>query len=133
MTILFQTPLGPEGPDLTRYALVCIILLAAICALAWGFKRMFAGALERRANRRSLSVLDVLPVGGKQKLMVVRCYDRTFLLGAGDGGLQSIAELDPETGEDADGDEDKGTPFRDLLSRSPETKSLFGNERGLIG
>ena len=37
-----------------------------------------------------------------------------------------VIALDPETGEDADGDEDKGTPFRDLLSRSPETKSLFG-------
>lgn len=88
---------GTDGPDLTRYATVCVLLIVAIAGVAWGFKRLVAGNLRTRANQRSLQVLDVLPLGGKQRLAVVRCYDRTFALGLGDKEVTAIAELDPVT------------------------------------
>ena len=74
---------GPvqAGPDLGRYLLVCFGLLCLILGLAWVFRRFLAHHLTRRAAQRSLQVLDVLPLGGKQKLVVVRCYDRSFLSG----------------------------------------------------
>lgn len=86
-----------SGPDMTRYLAVCAALIAALVALAWVFKRTLAGHLKARAAKRSLQVLDVLPLSGKQKLVVVRCYDRSFLLGLGEKEVRSIAELDLAT------------------------------------
>ena len=95
----FATVLVPEvgqatGPDLTRYGLVCALSIAALLALAWVFRRHVAVQLRSRAARRVLQVLDVLPLSGKQKLVVVRCYDRSFLLGLGEKEMQTIAELE---------------------------------------
>ncbi|MCK6445389.1 MAG: flagellar biosynthetic protein FliO [Planctomycetes bacterium] len=83
-----------SGPDLTRYLLVCGGLIALVGGLGYLFKRFFAGRLKARAAQRSLQVIDMLPLGGKQKLVVVRCYDRTFALGLGDKEVGLIAELD---------------------------------------
>jgi flagellar biogenesis protein FliO len=91
---------GPAGPNLSRYFIVCACLLAAIGALAFGFKKLVAGAIRTKAGRRSLQVLDILPLGGKQKLAVVRCYDRTFALGLGEKEVTLVAELDPVHHED---------------------------------
>ncbi|MBK7878547.1 MAG: flagellar biosynthetic protein FliO [Planctomycetes bacterium] len=89
------TQLGAtQGPDLTRYFTVLGILLAAILALAFGFKKLFAGAMRAKAAKRHLAIVDLLPLGGKQRLAVVRCYDRTFALGLGDKEVALIAELD---------------------------------------
>jgi len=82
------------GPDLTRYLVVCAGVIAAMLALAWVFPRAVGGRLRARAARRSLQVLDVLPLSGKQKLVVVRCYDRSFLIGTGEKEMSVIAELD---------------------------------------
>lgn len=86
-----------QGPDLTRYFVVCASTIAALIGAAWLFKRYLAGHLKARASKRSLQIVDVLPLGGKQKLMVVRCYDRSFLLGVGEKEVRSIAELEAET------------------------------------
>jgi flagellar biogenesis protein FliO len=83
------------GPDLTRYFTVLGILLLAILGLAFGFKKLFATTLRTKAARRQLSIVDVLPLGGKQRLAVVRCYDRTFALGLGEKEVSLIAEIDP--------------------------------------
>ncbi len=93
---------GSLGPDLTRYFVVCAILVVVIGLMAWGFKRLFSGDLKVRAAKRSLQTLDVLPMGGKRRIAVVRCYDRTFVLGIGDHEITPIAELDPvETADHA--------------------------------
>ena len=57
---------------------------AFVLLAAWTFKRLFAGSFAARAARRSLQIVDVLPLGGKQRLAVVRCYERTFVVGIGD-------------------------------------------------
>lgn len=85
----------PAGPDLTRYFVVCAAMVAAIGMLAFFFKKLVAGSLRAKASKRSLQMVDVLPLGGKQKLVVVRCYDRTFALGVGEREVGLIAELDP--------------------------------------
>jgi flagellar biogenesis protein FliO len=88
-----------QGPDLTRYFTVLGILLAAIVALAFGFKKLFAGAMRAKAAKRHLAIVDLLPLGGKQRLAVVRCYDRTFALGLGEKEVALIAELDAVNAE----------------------------------
>ena len=85
---------GTQGPDLTRYLLVCVGLLVLVGLLAYGFRRLIGRAVQTRAAQRSLQVMDVLPLGGKQRIAVVRCYDRTFLIGVGEKEVSSIAELD---------------------------------------
>jgi flagellar biogenesis protein FliO len=95
------TAQGLQGLDMTRYALVCLGLVAMILVLGWGFKRLLAGNLRLRAGQRSMSVVDVLPLGGKRQLAVVRCYDRTFLLGLGERDVSLVTELDVD--EDVEG------------------------------
>ncbi len=86
----------PGGPDMTRYVLVCFVLLGLIGGVAYLFKRFIASSVRARASKRSLQIVDVLPLGGKQRLCVVRCYDRTFALGLGDKEVALIAELDAQ-------------------------------------
>jgi flagellar biosynthetic protein FliO len=129
-------------PNLTRYLLVCGGLLAAILGVAYLFKRFFAGTVQRRAAKRSLRVVDVLPLGGKQKLVVVRCYDRSFLLGVGEKELSSIAELDVDeltpAGEVTAATE-PAQPFRDALDDAvapelvlPEPQAPWNEGRGVL-
>ena len=98
--LLMQTPgaLGtrpaPGGPDLVGYLLTCALVLGLVLGAAWMFRRFLAGSLRAKAARRSLRVVDVLPLGGRQRLVVVRCYDRTFLLGQGEKEVRAISELD---------------------------------------
>jgi flagellar biogenesis protein FliO len=101
-TISFAQAGSGQGPDLTRYFIVCGVLLAAIGLLAWGFKKLIGGNLSARAAKRNLQILDILPMGGKRKLAVVRCYDRTFLIGLGDKEISSISELDGVIAQEED-------------------------------
>lgn len=89
------------GPDWARYWGVCALLLLATVGIAWAFRRAIGKAWKTRAAQRSLQVLDVLPLGGRRKLSVVRCYDRTFVLALGDKEISLVAELDPVIGERA--------------------------------
>ena len=84
----------PAGPDFSRYLLVCGLLLVGIVGLGLLTRRVLGRSLQMRAAKRSLQVTDVLPLGGKQRLLVVRCFDRSFLIGQGDKELSKIAELD---------------------------------------
>jgi flagellar biogenesis protein FliO len=85
---------GTHGPDMTRYLIVCALLLLAIAGLGLGFRKLIRRTVAARAAQRSLAIVDVLPMGGKHKLAVVRCYDRTFLLGLGEREIGLISELD---------------------------------------
>ena len=95
LLLLGATSLG-SGPDLTRYLAVCVGLIGLVALAAFAFKRLFARSLAARAARRSLQVVDLLPLGGKQRVAVVRCYDRTFFVGLGDKELCLLAELDAQ-------------------------------------
>jgi flagellar biogenesis protein FliO len=91
---------GQAGPDLTRYFLVCALLILGILGVGFLIRRLISQPLRKRAARRSLQVVDVLPLGGRQRLLVVRCYDRSFLLSQADREIRTIAELDAEDLED---------------------------------
>jgi len=78
---------------------------------------MVGGAVKGSASRRSLQVLDVLPLGGKQRVCVVRCYDRTFALGVGDKEVALIAEIDAAVSIGAPKPAARMAPFQDVLAR----------------
>lgn len=117
---LIETTLGTQGragPDLTRYVLVCGALLIALGATAWLLRRMVGGTMKVGAARRSLQVLDVLPLGGKQKVCVVRCYDRTFALGVGEKEVGLIAEIDAAVSIPVVQPSPTSGGFNDILNR----------------
>jgi len=89
---------GTQGPDLSGYFTAVLLILGLIALLAFGFRKLVAGTVRERAAKRSLRVIDVLPMGRKQRLSVVRCYDRTFLVGQGEKELTLISELDAVIG-----------------------------------
>ena len=86
--------LGSSGVDLGRYLLVVGALLAALVGAGLLLRKVVSGGLKVRAAKRSLAVVDMLPLGGKRHLAVVRCYDRTFALGLADKSVSLVAELD---------------------------------------
>lgn len=108
---------GRAGPDLTRYVLVCALLLLALGGLAWFLRRAVGGVARAGAARRSLQVVDVLPLGGKQRVCVVRCYDRTFALGVGEKEIGLIAEIDAAVSVGAAAAAPRAMSFTDVLAR----------------
>ncbi len=153
----FASVLVPEagrgsGPDLTRYLVVCAGSILVLLAVAWVFRRYVAAHLKVRASKRSLQVLDVLPLSGKQKLVVVRCYDRSFLLGLGVKAVRAIAELDgaalprPASEAQSSPTSSSGLPFSAALDTELElqparsakgdaglpTRQALGSKEGLL-
>jgi len=108
---------GRNGPDLTRYVLVCSALLLALGGLAWLMRRMVGVTARTKAGRRSLQVIDVLPLGGKQRVCVVRCYDRTFVLGVGEKEIGLISEIDAAISIAAAPTIPGKASFQDILAR----------------
>jgi flagellar biogenesis protein FliO len=90
---------GTQGPDLSGYFTAVLLILGLIALVAFGFRKLVSGTVRERASKRSLQVVDVLPMGRKQRLSVVRCYDRTFLVGQGEKELTLISELDGVIGQ----------------------------------
>lgn len=111
---------GPiAGPDLWRYFLVSSAMVALVVAIGWVLRRFVAASLRSRAAARSLQVIEVLPLGGRQKLAVVRVYDRTLVVGLGEKEVSLVAELD-------------GVPVRAEVAppRKPASEPLL---RGALG
>ena len=89
-----------SGVDLTRYVFVCMLTIGLVLVCAWLLRRFVAQGLRKRAATRSLAVMDVLPLGRRQRAVVLRCYDRAFLIGLGEREVSLLAELDPEAQEE---------------------------------
>jgi len=112
-----SAPRGVAGgaPDLTWLMAVAAVLVVVIGCVAYGFKRLVAGTIKARASRRDLAVLDVLPLGGKRQLAVVRCFDRTFAIGLGERDVSLVAELDHDAVEKDRADRSAADPFKSRL------------------
>lgn len=136
------------GLDLSGYLWTCGLLVLGIAGIGWGLRRILAGTVAARAAKRSLRVVDVLPLGGRKKLAVVSCYDRTFLLGLGDKEVGVVAELDTDGGEylptpgtevgAAEGSATAERDFTELFdrvdaARARRSSSGLGSGQGVLG
>ncbi|MEL6431163.1 MAG: flagellar biosynthetic protein FliO [Planctomycetota bacterium] len=88
-----------NAPDLSMLMGVAAVLVVLIGALAYAFRRVVLVQLKQRAAGKDMAVLEVLPLGGKRQLAVVRCFDRTFALGLGERDVSLVAELDRDAVE----------------------------------
>lgn len=111
-----------EGPDLGWLMGVVAALVVAACGIAFGFRKLLLKTVKQRASQRELQVVDVLPLGGKRQLAVVRCYDRTFALGLGEKDVSLVAELDHEAIEldRKEREEERSQAFRRRLETARE-------------
>lgn len=125
--LLFEAPVRSTGPDLGWLMGVVAILVVSIVALAFGFKKLVLGSIQSRASKRDMRVLDVLPLGGKRQLAVVRCYDRTFALGLGEKSVDLVAELD-STAIDVDKEPESRTEAFKKRLESARSQLLGENE-----
>jgi len=82
---------------LTRYFAVLGGVVLILVGLAFGLRKLFhQSALGGRNGRRSMQVVEVLSLGSRRQLAIVRCFDRTFALGLGEKSVSLVAELDAE-------------------------------------
>lgn len=74
---------------------VCVVL---IIGLAYWFTKYVAGrgALRAFSGGRRMEVLDRLPLGRDQSVVLARVGERYLLLGAGTAGVTLLAELSEE-------------------------------------
>lgn len=80
-----------------------VVVLAAVCGLAWvllrwGLKRL--SPADPGASGR-LEVVERLPVGADQSLMVVRTGDQYWLIGVSNAGIDRLGQLDPSAWRDS--------------------------------
>lgn len=118
---------SPAGVDVTRYLVACLIVIGLLCIGAWFLARMGRGGVAARGRKRSLQVVDMLPLGRKQRLCVVRAYDRTFVLGLGEREVSMVGELDNEDDLAAQALLENGA------NDAKETRSFASLVKGAIG
>ncbi len=94
---LIQDLPQPQGPDLSRYFAVLGGVAVILVLSAFGIRKLIAkGGFGLKGSKRSLEIVDVLPMGSRRQVAVIRCYDRTFALGLGEKSVSLLAELDAE-------------------------------------
>ena len=89
------TAAPPELPSLGGSLAVSFISLGLVCLLAYVALRWLA----RRGVGQGMGPIRIVgrcPVEPKRSLYVVETAGRCFLVGASDGGMSLIAELDPK-------------------------------------
>lgn len=110
-------------------AAVCIILILAYLVTRYAVGRLGRGIRPRRG---SLTVLEQIPLGREQKLLLVEIGENVYLLGVTPGSItrleklpkEAIARQDREYGGQS-GDE-RGMEFRKALEKVLEQRKKQG-------
>ena len=74
---------------------------AAMQGLAGWVLRTLSGLqqrTEKRHARKQMRVVETLPLGAKQRLLLVSCGGERFLVGTGPESVGTIVRVRPETG-----------------------------------
>lgn len=69
------------------------LLVGAMGALLFFSRRLWGFRLPARRSSGSLEVLEVLPLGGRHSLLLVRARGSLFLLSAGPSGVSFLSEV----------------------------------------
>lgn len=107
-------PPSPTGAGAVGGALLSLILVVAlILALGWLVRRM--PGFARSGNVTGLRVVATLPIGQRERLMVVEVGDTQLLIGAGPGGIHTLHTLEQPLQETPV--PDGPSPFAQLLAQ----------------
>jgi flagellar protein FliO/FliZ len=81
---------APQGPSLFPLVLALVFVLALIPAAIWLLKRMGAGT---QAGAAGLRVVAQLPLGTRERVVVVEAGDRWLLLGVTASSINRVGTL----------------------------------------
>lgn len=99
-----------------------VLVLAAICILAYILLRYGLGRLRgRHAAGQLIRVVDRVELEPRRALYVVRVGKQAFLIGAAEGGMRRLAELDAE-------DLPEGEPAPSVFEKLLRKKDEGGDE-----
>lgn len=79
------------GAAVARSVLGLVVIVAALLTLAW-FARRFGGLGQARG--RGIQVLAALPVGNRERVLLVRVGEEQILIGVAPGRVQALHVLD---------------------------------------
>lgn len=86
----------PELPSLGGSLAVSMLSLGLVCLLAWVLLRW----MSRRGVGQGMGPVKVLarcPIEPKRSVYLIEAGGRCFLVGAGDGAMNLLAEIDPKS------------------------------------
>jgi len=107
-------PSAAGGPSLTPLLLGMLLVLALIPAAAWLLRR---SGLAQPGAAGGLRIVAQLPLGPRDRLVIVEAGDRRWLLGVSASGIRRLGTLPP--GGDAGDAPSAGSPrsFADIFRR----------------
>jgi flagellar protein FliO/FliZ len=95
--IPFAAPVQPvvasAAGGLLRVTVALLVVLAAVLAAAWLARRM--RAISGGGGSSSLELLAQLPLGTRERAVLVRVGDRQLLLGVAAGNVRTLHVLEP--------------------------------------
>lgn len=86
-----QSPLSGGEADYFKLTLTLVFIVGLILACGWLVRRMAGGA---GFNHRHIKVLSVMPLGTREKLMLVKAADEYLLLGVTPNGITTLHRYD---------------------------------------
>jgi flagellar protein FliO/FliZ len=98
-----------DNMDYFKVVLTLIFIVGLIFACAWLIRRMSGGV---GMNQKHIQVISVMPLGTREKLMVIRAATEYLLIGVTPNGIQTLHRFD----EPIDlNDPMQASPFADRL------------------
>ncbi len=86
-----QSPALSATQDYSKVILVLIFVVGLIFACAWLIRRMSGGL---GVNHKHIQVLSVMPLGTREKLMIIRAASEYLLIGVTPNGIQTLHRFD---------------------------------------
>ncbi|MBK5942808.1 flagellar biosynthetic protein FliO [Halorhodospira halophila] len=110
-----ETVPGVEAEAIVRVIVALLVVLAVIVGLSWLLRRFGGGAV---GGTGAMRVLGSLPVGQRERVVLVQVGETQLLLGVAPGRVQTLHILEtPVTGVGGEADGGQGGPFAARLRR----------------
>jgi flagellar protein FliO/FliZ len=90
-TMLTPSGAGSGAGGLLRVSVALVLVLAAVLGTAWLARRVRG---LTAAGNGGLEILSQLPLGARERVVLIRVGDRQLLLGVGGGGVRTLHLLD---------------------------------------
>lgn len=104
-----------DNMDYFKVVLTLIFIVGLIFACAWLVRRMSGGL---SVNQRHIQVLSVMPLGTREKLMIIKAAHETLLIGVTPNGINTLHRYD------------EPIDLNDAIQRSPFADRLKGLLKG---
>jgi flagellar protein FliO/FliZ len=116
VSALAQTSQATPGPSILPMLLALAFVLALIPLAVWVMKKL-GGAQPALAQSAGLQVITQLPLGARERVVVLEAGDRWLLLGVTAAAINRIGTLPKPAAADAPAAPASATAFRQLLQQ----------------